>query len=235
MVPVKQVALDEIQLIIDLLRNKVEFTKIRKYYGRFLALGHNVQVKTVNTCYTDASESRFGFGICIEGVYYSFSSSFSKIQRSSWSINVKESYALLVMKFYYIILLKRLNKVTGDNPVMVYVDNNTALSIVATQRVSLRSVELGLIAKIIFGIKLAFPDLLWNYRRVPTEHNEWADRLSRKLVRCNISSECPLICLLMGFCSDKRNLKNLNPASYILDKLLLSGEKVQPNMKKIDL
>ena len=233
LIPVKEISLSEITFMIKMLKVNVKFGNIRRNYGKFMAMGYNVKILTKDCGFSDASDSSFGFGLLIningKVKCFSFAKRFNSIQ-SKWSINVKEAYSLVMMKMYYLVMLEHFGCKGEKRAVTIYTDNNTTLSIASKQRVGLRSVELGVISKLIFALDLYYGNIQWYYNRVSTELNRWSDALSRlKYIAGNVSIGCPINCLVIGI----HNF-NQNPASYILDKFMKFGHKDQ-SMKKIEL
>ena len=129
-------------------------------------------------------------------------------------------------------MLKILGLALNRN-IVVYIDNNASLFIISTMKVSLKSVELAICAKVMMALDLTFPELKWFYRRVESKSNRWADALSRQKFICtNITERCILESLLIGMVMSDR-LPNC--ASYILKEYMGFGQDQIPNMKETEL
>ena len=177
----------EIQMAAELATAKVKMRDAREGLGRILNLGKNLKSNFddhTNLIFVDAANDRWGIGLRIfdEGVkYYSFAQNFDQPKIESWNINIKEMYACLLGIIIYRVWLN-LAELAGKRrnfKVVLFCDNEAAKSIILGQKVSCRSLELGVLLKIYTEVVVYEPRLEVNIKRIPSSINMWADRLSR--------------------------------------------------------
>ena len=181
----------EIKLAAELATAKVDMRESRTGLARILNLGKDLcwDHYGVNTplIFVDAADNRWGVGIRVYdggSKFYSFAQDFDHQQITSWNINYKEMYACVigVLIFKIWLIQKSMGGRILENcqkTVLLFCDNNCAKSIILGQKVSVRSLELGILLKIFTEIMLFEPRFQIITKRVPTDVNDWADELSR--------------------------------------------------------
>ena len=235
-VTINSLMLAEVNFAVHLVSQTANFKDIRRGLGLQLSLGMEVScVTSKDFMVTDASDEALGVGIFLNGKDYSFRLGFGSLRTSKWSINVKETYAVMwgLMALWALGVNERDVTDNSRYDFPVFVDNNTCLSLCATRKVSLKSVELGLISKLIQAWELTMNKLNFIFRRVPTNLNGWSDRLSRDRelamdLDWDYNEMDPLVSLLIGVSSKKSQ----NPSSKILESLMRYGLQ-EPNSEKI--
>ena len=148
--------------------------------GKKLSIGVNIKLKShYDMAFSDASMVAWGVGIYSNNLAYSFKYRFNDSQLH-WHINIKELFAEMCSLLIYIIIRSVCKNVgnTGATSVALLIDNSCAQSICASKKVSLKSIELAILAKIIHASQDTF-GVEWHVKRIESAQNVWADRLSR--------------------------------------------------------
>ena len=202
----------EINLMLEIVMKEVSYDKVRSGLNDYLVAKFEIAVpEPHNVIFSDASSSMVGFGLLIDGLAYSFKMGLTREQVESWSINLKELFSAVLAVSFYAAIIK-----PGDSgkSLILYVDNTTAQSILASRKTSLKSVEIAMCAKF---LELVSYGLNISIKRCPTDLNLWADTLSRSpnlKDSFNLEKLCPFS-LLIG---------SPNPLSHALKMLGIAGE-----------
>ena len=203
-----QLAVNEILQVAKLMENSITFHQAREAVLAHLRIGRQLAFEASPSIVASCDASGYGVGICIyaRGEWFAYHVKLNAMQNRYWSINVKETFGLwltklLCVKFWAEGCLKEAfecNRFRNSKKSMItiYVDNKTAQSVAVLKKASLRSLELGILAKLITLIEAVFP-VQFAVGYINTKLNWESDWLSRmKNVNCPImevfsQSFCP--------------------------------------------
>lgn len=216
---------NEIVEAVNLVTKEVEIGKAARGLDTYLNIGleQNLVYDQCNLVFSDASDLYWGVTIKIGANFFSFSGEFEKFVEQNWSIYVKEYYACVAAKILFLFV----TMVQVKGPIHVktvhFIDNTGAKAVLQSRKVSLKSLEIGILAKFNQLLSDRLNERHWSYEFIDSESNRWADYCSREGVNavCNVTEVfremCPFVCLLSGVFSfgninflTKKMIKNLN-------------------------
>ena len=204
----------EIAEAYDLVTKEVSMVNAREGLKNYLSSGCYIgRGQEKNLVYSDASDHYWGVTLKIGEEKFSFSGDFDEFIRENWSIYVKEYYACIVAKLLFYYCSKKSHNLTRFT--VHFIDNTGAKAVLQSKKVSLRSIEIGVLSKFNQLISDKLDEKYWRYEFIGSEDNRWADFCTREGVNevCNLSAVfhlfCPFGSLLSGSFGVKNNTKLL--------------------------
>ena len=204
----------EIKEALDLVIKEVEVQEAADGLNRYLSIGQlNGGYEGCNLVFSDASQKFWGVTLKIGQNHYAFSGQFDDFLVDNWSIYLKEYYACVMAKLLFLYM----NAFLGNSvsKTIHFIDNTRAKTVLQSRKVSLKSLEIGILAKFNQMISNRLEEQNWSYFFIDSESNRWADYCTREGVHrvCNITSIgqrfCPFTSLLSGVLSSSFNVKYL--------------------------
>lgn len=203
----------EIQEALDLVIKEVEIQNAADGLNRYLSIDQlNGCYEGCNLVFSDASQKFWGVTLKIGPNQYAFSGRFDDFIVDNWSIYLKEYYGCVMAKLLFLYVNVSLGNSTSKT---VHFIDNTGAKTVLPRKVSLKSLEIGILAKFNQLISNRLQEKNWSYIFIDSESNRWADYCTREGVHrvCNITSIgqrfCPFTSLLSGVLSSSFNVKYL--------------------------
>ena len=172
--------LNELKCCAEVMRSEVPIWNVRKGFQNYLQL----QRKTLSTknhqiqIHSDASLSKAGVGIVINGKGYSFRHNFNQSYLDQ-SINFKEFWAVILG--YFMALIFRYVFLPKEKEVnfVFMIDNRCAELIALSRKAAAKNAELSVLSKCLCELERCFNDCNVDFCRISTDENLWADCISR--------------------------------------------------------
>ena len=170
--------------------------------SNYLSMGSICSATDHNLIFSDASDTFWSVTLKLGQSHFSFSGEFDNSMKSKWTIYVKEYYACVWAKLLFWFISKSLgNKITRT---FHFIDNTGARAVLQSRKVSLKSIEIGILSKFNQMISDRLTENEWSYHFIDSESNKWSDYCTRDGAHkaCNMThiskKFCPFVCLLSG-------------------------------------
>ena len=175
---------NELKLTLSILQQQVYYSSVRNNIMCLNTLERaNSSLNTqTDFIFSDSSTHGMGFFISYGNKRYAFSYIFENNDTlKSLHVNTTETVvAVLALIVYFHIHMKQNHSPTKQSQSISYIDNNTALSILATRRCSLKSEVLCDLGSIMSNLAMSFHTTnKIAFGRVTSEQNFFADLASR--------------------------------------------------------
>ena len=194
-VETNQLLINELLSCAEVMRSEIPLWNVRLGFKKYLKLQQKLLSTKVHhiQIHTDASLSKAGVGILLNGKAYSFRYKFCQ-QYLDQSINFKEFFAVLLGYFMAIIFRYLYLPNKAQVNFLFLIDNTCAENIALSRKAAAKNAELSLLSKCLCSLERCFEDCVVDFCRIKTDDNNWADSISRS-DHNQVDIEC-ISCLL---------------------------------------